>query len=59
MTLDSRYDMTMLVVVLCLILFNFLQWLKEDFLTYLDLWEASVMSRGGFTALQKNMILLS
>ena len=36
-----------------------LQWLKEDFLGYLDEWEDSVEQRKGFTASQKAMMLLS
>ncbi len=37
-----------------------MQWLKRDFLGYLDQWEMSVQARGdGFKAGQKNMMLLS
>ena len=37
----------------------YLQWLREDFLGYLDEWEKSVEERQGFTASQKAMMLLS
>ena len=37
----------------------YLQWLKEDFLGYLDKWEVSVKNRTGFTSAEKNMMLLS
>lgn len=39
--------------------FDILQWLKEDFLGYLNEWEVSVEQRPGFTSSQKNMMLLS
>ena len=35
------------------------KWLKDDFLSYIDSWESSVQSREGYTASQKNMMLLS
>ena len=36
-----------------------LQWLKEDFLTYLDDWEKGVRSRPGYSAAEKSVMLLS
>ena len=36
-----------------------MQWLKKDFLGYLDQWEKSVQARDGFKAGQKKMMLLS
>ena len=35
------------------------QWLKEEFLGYLDDWERSVNNHEGFTAAQRSMMLLS
>ena len=40
-------------------IYQILQWLKEDFLGYLNEWEESVEQRTGFTSSQKNMMLLS
>lgn len=40
-------------------LFFLLQWLEEQFLPYLDYWEASVNAREGFTPAQKKRMLLS
>ena len=36
-----------------------LQWLEDDFLTYLNEWEASVKGREGFEDVQKKQMLLS
>ena len=36
-----------------------LQWLEQVFLPYLEAWEKSVRSREGFTAAQKQRMLLS
>ena len=36
-----------------------LQWLTEEFLPYLDLWEKTVSEREGFLNAEKNMMLLS
>ena len=36
-----------------------MQWLKEDFLGYLDEWQRSVEQREGFTTAQKQMMCLS
>ena len=36
-----------------------LQWLEEEFLGYLDEWEASVQQRPGFTRAEKKMMTLS
>lgn len=35
------------------------QWLKEEFIGYLDKWEASVAARKGFEKFEKNKMLLS
>ena len=35
-----------------------LQWLKDDFLGYLDDWENSVQKREGFSNKQKSMMLM-
>ena len=35
------------------------QWLREDFLGYLDEWEASVAARPGFSKAERNKMLLS
>ena len=37
----------------------FLQWLKEEFLVFLDTWEQSVQARPGFSASEKQKMLLS
>lgn len=36
-----------------------LQWLKEDFLSYLDKWSSSVKARKGFTKSEKAIMTLS
>ena len=38
---------------------NIIQWLEEDFLGYLSLWESSVNGRDGYTDAQKNAMMLS
>lgn len=38
---------------------HFLQWLKNDFLGYLEEWEKSVEQRAGFTTKEKKNLLLS
>lgn len=37
----------------------FMQWLEEEFLTYLSEWETSVQEREGFSKLEKKAMLLS
>lgn len=39
--------------------YMYIQWLKEEFLGYLDKWEASVQAREGFDKTAKNKMLLS
>ena len=39
--------------------FFLFQWLKDEFLTYLDCWEKSVHDREGFSSAEKKMMLLS
>jgi hypothetical protein len=41
------------------ILYVILQWLKENFLAYLDEWEQSVNGRTGFTVAEKRKMMLS
>ena len=36
-----------------------LQWLRDEFLVYLDEWEKSVNDRPGFSKEEKNLMLLS
>ena len=36
-----------------------MQWLREEFLPYLDRWEESVFKREGFSNVEKKMMLLS
>ena len=36
-----------------------MQWLEDDFLSYLDTWEESVKEREGFSNAQQSMMLLS
>ena len=45
--------------LLLLLTFFLFQWLKDEFLTYLDCWEKSVHDREGFSSAEKNMCLLS
>ena len=40
-------------------LLSTLQWLREEFLPYLDDWKASVNQRCGFSSAQKQKMLLS
>ena len=37
----------------------FLQWLKDEFLPYLDKWEKDVQERTGFTPAEKKRMLIS
>lgn len=37
----------------------YLQWLKNDFLGYLDDWERSVQLRRGYIPMEKKMMMLS
>ena len=39
--------------------FFYLQWLKDNFLAYLDEWEKSVMDRPGFEDDEKKNMMLS
>ena len=40
-------------------LLSYSQWLREDFLAYLEEWKDSVNKREGFTAAQKQKMMLS
>ena len=38
---------------------NYMQWLKEDFLGYIEEWQKSIEQREEFTNAQKQMMCLS
>lgn len=56
---DFRLKVGVIYYYLCTFLLYCLQWLQDDFLSYLDQWEDSVEKRGEFTKKQKEMMLLS
>ena len=41
------------------IFFLFIQWLKHDFLSYLDEWEASSQAQDGLSQAEKNKLCIS
>lgn len=54
------FRLTVSVIFLYLVLLNhFLKWLEQEFLPYLDSWEASVSATSNYTAKQKKQMLLS
>ena len=55
---DQRLDVSYNYVIK-IINFTNVQWLKQEFLPYMDAWEASVDAREGFTDVEKKRMLLS
>ena len=49
----------MITLIIIIIMFIYLQWLKQEFLPFLDNWEKSVQGREGFTDTEKKRMLLS
>ena len=55
---DQRLDVSYNYVIKIIDFIN-VQWLKQEFLPYMDAWEASVDALEGFTDVEKKRMLLS